>query len=378
MKNLLSFSLKNKFAVFFFTFVIVVSGIFSYINMPIDAFPDVTNTQVIIITQWQGRSAEEIEKFVTYPIEIAMNGVQKKTGVRSTTLFGLSVLVIGFEDGVDNNFARQQINNALMGVSMPSPEVEPEIQPPYGPTGEIFRYTLDSPNKNSRQLKEIQDWIVDRNLRSIPGVADIVSFGGEVKTYEISVNPKLLAGYNITPLDVFDAVKKSNINVGGDVINKNNQAYVVRGIGLLGSAKDIENILIDNINGTPVYVKLVATVSESALPKLGQVGRGTNNDAVEGIVVMRKGENPSEVIGKLNDKVEELNTKILPNDVKLKEFYNRQNLLDFCMETVTHNLMEGIILVTIFTSTPSSSGNISKKACFSLRLLNNLSIRFIV
>lgn len=346
MKTLLALSLKFKFAVFFFTAVIVVGGIFSFINTPIDAFPDVTNTQVTIITQWQGRSAEEIEKFVTAPLEISMNGVQKKTTVRSTTLFGLSVVVVMFDDGVDNNFARIQINNALQGLSLPD-GVEPEIQPPYGPTGEIFRYTLDSKSLNARKLKEIQDWVVDRNLRSVPGVADIVSFGGEVKTYEISVNPNLLQAYNITPLDVFQAVQKSNINVGGDVITKNNQAYVVRGIGLLAKISDIENILVENINGVPVYVKTVATVNESALPKLGQVGRGQNNDAVEGIVVMRKGEDPSAVIKSLNEKVEELNTKILPVDVNIKAFYNRQTLLDFCIETVSHNLMEGIVLVTL-------------------------------
>lgn len=346
MKTLLALSLKFKFAVFFFTAVIVVGGIFSFINTPIDAFPDVTNTQVTIITQWQGRSAEEIEKFVTAPLEISMNGVQKKTTVRSTTLFGLSVVVVMFDDGVDNNFARIQINNALQGLSLPD-DVEPEIQPPYGPTGEIFRYTLDSKSLNARKLKEIQDWVVDRNLRSVPGVADIVSFGGEVKTYEISVNPNLLQAYNITPLDVFQAVQKSNINVGGDVITKNNQAYVVRGIGLLAKISDIENILVENINGVPVYVKTVATINESALPKLGQVGRGQNNDAVEGIVVMRKGEDPSAVIKSLNEKVEELNTKILPVDVNIKTFYNRQTLLDFCIETVSHNLMEGIVLVTL-------------------------------
>ncbi|MBB6005094.1 efflux RND transporter permease subunit [Arcicella rosea] len=346
MKTLLALSLKFKFAVFFFTAVIVVGGIFSFINTPIDAFPDVTNTQVTIITQWQGRSAEEIEKFVTAPLEISMNGVQKKTTVRSTTLFGLSVVVVMFDDGVDNNFARIQINNALQGLSLPD-DVEPEIQPPYGPTGEIFRYTLDSKSLNARKLKEIQDWVVDRNLRSVPGVADIVSFGGEVKTYEISVNPNLLQAYNITPLDVFQAVQKSNINVGGDVITKNNQAYVVRGIGLLAKISDIENILVENINGVPVYVKTVATVNESALPKLGQVGRGQNNDAVEGIVVMRKGEDPSAVIKSLNEKVEELNTKILPVDVNIKAFYNRQTLLDFCIETVSHNLLEGIVLVTL-------------------------------
>lgn len=346
MKSILTFSLRYRFAVFFFTLVVVVGGIVSFIDTPIDAFPDVTNTQVTLITQWPGRSAEEIEKFVSIPIEVSMNGVQKKSYVRSTTLFGLSVVTVMFDDGVDNNFARQQINNALQGTDLPD-GVSPEIQPPYGPTGEIFRYSLDSKDKTVRELKTIQDWVIDRNFRRVPGVADIVSFGGEVKTYEVSVNPNQLGDYGITPLDVFKAIQNSNINVGGDVIAGGSQSFVVRGLGLLKSIADIQNILIDNRNGTPIYVRNVASVIESATPKLGQVGRDKNNDVVEGIVVMRKGENTTEVLKRLNEKVEELNTKILPSDVKIKEFYNRQNLLDFCIETVSHNIIEGIILVTI-------------------------------
>lgn len=345
MKRLLALSLRYRFAVFFFTVVVVIGGIVSFLNTPLDAFPDVTNTQVTLITQWPGRSAEEIEKFVTTPLEIALNPVQRKTTVRSTTLFGLSVVVVMFDDGVDNAFARMQINNALQGIDLPD-GVEPDIQPPYGPTGEILRYTLES-KKPTRDLKTLQDWVIERNLKSVPGVADVVSFGGEVKTFEISVNPNLLADYDITPLDVYQAVQKSNINVGGDVITKNNQAYVVRGIGLLTNIPQIENILVDNRNGTPIYVKNVARVCESALPRLGRAGRDANDDVVEGIVVMRKGENPSEVIKALTEKVQELNEKILPSDVQIKTFYNRQNLLDFCIETISHNITEGILLVTL-------------------------------
>jgi cobalt-zinc-cadmium resistance protein CzcA len=345
MKRLLALSLRYRFAVFFFTAVVVIGGIVSFLNTPLDAFPDVTNTQVTLITQWPGRSAEEIEKFVTTPLEIALNPVQRKTTVRSTTLFGLSVVVVMFDDGVDNAFARTQINNALQGIDLPD-GVEPDIQPPYGPTGEILRYTLES-KKPTRDLKTLQDWVIERNLKSVPGVADVVSFGGEVKTFEISVNPNLLADYDITPLDVYQAVQKSNINVGGDVITKNNQAYVVRGIGLLTNIPQIENILVDNRNGTPIYVKNVARVCESALPRLGRAGRDANDDVVEGIVVMRKGENPSEVIKALTEKVQELNEKILPADVQIKTFYNRQNLLDFCIETISHNIAEGILLVTL-------------------------------
>ena len=346
IQGVIAFSLKNKGFIFLMTIGIIIMGVVSYRNTPIEAFPDVTNTEITIITQWPGRSAEEMEKFVTVPIEIALNPVQKKASVRSTTLFGLSVVKVIFDDGVDDAFARPQVNNLLREVDLPD-GITPDVQPPYGPTGEIFRYTLDSPTKSVRELKTLQDWVVERNLKAVPGVADVNSFGGEVKDYEISVNPGKLQDFQLTPLDLYNAVQKSNINVGGDVINQGQQNFVVRGIGLLNNIDDIRNTVIKNVNGVPITVKDVAQVAESALPRLGQVGRGLQDDKLEGIVVMRKGENPSEVIARLQDKVKELNEKILPPDVKMVTFYDRQQLIDFSTETVIHNLLEGVLLVTV-------------------------------
>ncbi|MGI4874850.1 MAG: efflux RND transporter permease subunit [Janthinobacterium lividum] len=346
IQGIIAFSLKNKGFIFLLTLAAIIAGVVSYRNTPIEAFPDVTNTEITIITQWPGRSAEEIEKFVTAPIEIALNPVQKKTSVRSTTLFGLSVVKVIFDDGVDDAFARVQVNNLLAGADLPE-GAEPEVQPPYGPTGEIYRYTLASKTKSTRELKTIQDWVIERNLKAVPGVADVNSFGGEVKSYEISVNPSKLQDFSLTPLDLYTAVQRSNINVGGDVINEGQQNYVVRGVGLLNNISDINNTVIKTVNNAPILVKDVAQVSESALPRLGRVGRGTNDDMVEGIVVMRKGENPSEVIKLLQAKVELLNDKILPPDVKISTFYDRQQLIDFSTETVIHNLTEGMIFVTV-------------------------------
>ena len=346
IQGIIAFSLKNKGFIFLLTLVVVVMGVVSYRNTPIEAFPDVTNTEITIITQWPGRSAEEMEKFVTVPIEIALNPVQKKASVRSTTLFGLSVVKVIFDDGVDDAFARPQVNNLLREVDLPD-GITPDVQPPYGPTGEIYRYTLESKTKTVRELKTLQDWVIERNLKAVPGVADVNSFGGEVKSYEISVNPGKLQDFSLTPLDLYNAVQRSNINVGGDVINQGQQNYVVRGIGLLNNIGDITNTVIKNVNGVPILVRDVARVTESALPRLGKVGRGFEDDKLEGIVVMRKGENPSEVIARLHDKVEELNGKILPPDVKMKTFYDRQQLIDFSTETVIHNLLEGIVLVTL-------------------------------
>jgi len=346
IRNIVAFSLKNKFFTFFWVAILMIAGVISFIKTPIEAFPDVTNTQIIIVTQWQGRSAEEVERFVSIPIEIAMSSVQNKTSVRSINMFGLSVVKVIFEDKVEDFFARQQINNQLRGIDFPE-GVEPDVQPPYGPTGEIFRYVLKSKKLNSRDLLTIQKWVVDRQLRSIPGVADITTFGGRDKIYEIQINPVLLSKYDITPLEVYQAVSKSNINVGGDVIEKNGQAYVVRGMGLLNKIEDIENIIVEDIKGVPILVKNVAGVVESDLPRVGQAGYNTNDDIIEGIVVMRKGENPSEILKGIRSKVDELNNGILPGDVHLETFYDRDNLVEYCTETVMHNLMEGIIFVTV-------------------------------
>ena len=343
--NIVAFSLKNKFFIFFCTAIAVIAGAVSFKHTPIDAFPDVTNTKVTIITQWPGRSAEEVEKFITIPVEIAMNPVQKKTDIRSTTLFGLSVINVMFEDRVDDFTARQQVYNLLNDADLPD-GVTPEVQPLYGPTGEIFRYTLRSDKRSVRELKTIQDWVIERNLRSVSGVADIVSFGGEVKTFEVSVNPHQLINYGITSLELYDAIAKSNINVGGDVITKSSQAYVVRGIGLINDLDELRNIVVKNINGTPILVKNLADVHESCLPRLGQVGRMDEDDVVQGIVVMRKGENPGEVIANLKDKIEDLNQNVLPKDVKIVAFYDREDLVNLAVKTVTHNLIEGILLVT--------------------------------
>lgn len=347
IKSIIAFSLKNKVFTFFLVAVLTIGGFFSYQSMAIDAFPDVTNTQITIISQWPGRSAEEVERLVTTPIEIAMQPLQKKLNVRSQTMFGLSVVKIIFDDDVDDPFARNQVNNLLRSVSLPD-GVQPDVQPPYGPTGEIYRYIITSNDRNSRDLQTLQNWVIDRNLRGVPGVADINTFGGETKTYNINLDPRALEKYKLTSAQVYDVVNGSNVNVGGDIIEKNNQAFVVRGLGLLNSVSDIENIIITTVEGNPVLVKNVARVSIGSLPRFGQAGYDNkNDDVVVGIVVMRKGENPSEVLKRLKAKVEELNTKILPKDVKIEGIYDRQNLIDYCTHTISHNLVEGIVLVTV-------------------------------
>src|ERR1043166_3229383 len=347
VKNIITFSLKNKLFTFFMTGGLAVIGVYCFIKTPIVAFPDFTNTQIRIITRWPGRSAQEVERFVTIPVEITMNSVQRKINLRSQSMFGLSVVTLVFEDNVDDSYARQQITALLSNVELPG-GAEEELTPPTGPTDEIFRYTLHSKMKTPTELRTIQDWIIDRNLRTVPGVADVVAFGGPVKTYEVSVNPDLLVQYNLSALDVYDAVSKSNVNIGGDVIEKSSQAFVVRGIGLLKNIDDIKSIIIKDINGTPVLVGNVAEVYESINPRLGMVARGHNDpDVVEGIVLMRKGIDPGPVLKALEQKVKDLDDKILPSDVDMQTVYDRQNLINFCLHTVFHNVLEGIFLVTL-------------------------------
>jgi cobalt-zinc-cadmium resistance protein CzcA len=345
IKNIIHFSLRHRYFVFFLTFIIGIIGFISYQNTPIETFPDVTNTQVIIITQWPGRSAEEVEKFVTIPLETVLNSVQKKINLRTTSSFGLSYVRLIFDDDIDDAFARQQIMSRITNVDLPE-GLKPEVQPPYGPTGEVYRYTLKSKIRNIRELYTIQDWVIDRQFKSVAGVADVNSFGGEERSFEISVNPNLLLKYGLTSIDVYNAVAKSNINVGGDIIEKNGQAYVVRGIGLLNNIDEINNIIVTKLNRVPILVKNLATVKEAGKPRLGIVSKDTVADVIEGIVVMRKGENAEQVLKNIHAKVEELNNSILPKDVKLVPFYDRTTLMDYATETVIHNLIEGIILVT--------------------------------
>ncbi|HWD88925.1 MAG TPA: CusA/CzcA family heavy metal efflux RND transporter [Mucilaginibacter sp.] len=346
IKAVLAFSLKNRYFIFFVTALMAAGGYISFKNISIDAFPDVTNTSVTIISQWPGRSADEVERFVTRPIEIAMNPTEKKTSIRSSSLFGLSVVKVTFDDDVDYAFARLQINNHIGDANLPD-GVNPSIEPPYGPTGEIYRFTLASNKRSVRDLKTIEDWVVEREIKAVPGVADVNSFGGEVKTYQITVDPQKALQYGVSALGLYDAVSKSNVNVGGDMIEQSGQAYVVRGIGLLNDINEIKNVVINNVKGTPVYVKTIAEVTESSLPRLGQVGRDRDPDVIEGIVVMRKGENPSEVIKALKVKLHDLNTNILPDDVKIVPFYDREDLVNFATHTVLHNMFEGIIFVTV-------------------------------
>lgn len=345
VQNVVTFSLRNTTFILFAVFALLFSGIYALRHTAIEAFPDVTNTRARIITQWPGRSAEEMEKLVTLPISKEVNSIPRKSNVRSISLFGLSVVTVQFEDGVDDFYAQQYVSNKLGGVDLPE-DAESSIEPPSGATGEIFRYVIKS-DLPIKEITAIQDWVVERELLGVPGVADVVSFGGEEKIYEIKINPTELKNYDLSPLDIYEAVSKSNVNVGGDVIQQGDQAYVVRGVGLLDKLDDIGNITIKLNGSTPVLIKNVADVVISGKPRLGQVGFNTDSDLVEGIVIMLRGENPSAVIEDLKAKIEELNTRTLPKGVKIETVVDRTKLVDNTVHTVSKNLIEGILLVSL-------------------------------
>jgi len=345
VQNIVTFSLRNTTLVLFLVMLLLFSGVYALFHTPIEAFPDVTNTRARIITQWPGRSAEEMEKLVTLPISKEMNSIPRKANIRSISLFGLSVVTVQFEDGVDDFYAQQYVSNKLGGVDLPE-GADADIEPPSGATGEIFRYVI----KSDLPLKEVtalQDWVIERELLSVPGVADVVSFGGEQKIYEIRINPTELKNFNLSPLDVYEAVSKSNINVGGDMIEQGDQAYVVRGVGLLDNIEDIGNITIKLNGSTPVLIKNVAEVKVSNKPRLGQVSFNQMDDVVEGIVIMLRGENPSAVIKSLKAKVEELNTRVLPEHTHIETVIDRTHLVNNTVFTVSKNLIEGILLVSL-------------------------------
>ncbi|WP_322969198.1 CusA/CzcA family heavy metal efflux RND transporter [Faecalibacter sp. LW9] len=345
VQAVVTFSLRNTTFVLFASLALLFGGIYALKHTPIEAFPDVTNTRARIITQWPGRSAEEMEKLVTLPISKVMNSIPHKSNIRSISLFGLSVVTVQFEDGVDDFYAQQYVSNKLSGVDLPQ-GADASIEPPSGATGEIFRYVIKS-DLPIKEVTAIQDWVIERELLSVPGVADVVSFGGEEKTYEIKINPTELKNYDLSPLDVYEAVSKSNINVGGDVIQQGDQAYVVRGVGLLDKIQDIGNITVKLNGSTPILIKNVAEVVVSSKPRLGQVGYNEHDDLVEGIVIMLRGENPSEVIGNLKQKIEELNERTLPDNVKIETVVDRTQLVDNTVKTVAKNIVEGILLVSL-------------------------------
>jgi heavy metal efflux system protein len=346
MKRLIQYALTQPLIIGLGTLIFIVAGIFAFKNLPVEAFPDVTDTQVTIIALYQGRAAEEVEKQVTLPIEIAVSGLPGSVRVFSHTQFGLSFTVITYDDKVDVITARQQVNERLRGIDLP-PGVEANIAPNSTPVGEVMRFTLKGDGMNTTELRTLQDWVVERSLRQVPGVADVVTTGGSIKQYEVQPDLDKLRAYKLSFQNLLDALGRGNANVGGSYITNGAQQYAIRGLGLLQSVDDIGQIVLSSRGGTPILIRDVAKVNIGAVPKRGVVGQDDFDDVVTGIVIMRKGENPSEVLKGVKEKISQLNDRGLPAGVKIVPFYDRTWLMDKTLTTVFRNLVEGAVLVSI-------------------------------
>ncbi|HEX9657545.1 MAG TPA: efflux RND transporter permease subunit [Bacteroidota bacterium] len=346
INRLIEFALNQRLLITAMTILIGAIGIYSLNNIPIDAFPDVTNIQVQVLAEAPGFSPVEVEKLVTFPIEVAMNGLPRLTEVRSISKYGLAVVTVVFEDEVDIYFARQLVLERLQKAkeALPPSVPDPEMGPIASGMGEIFQYFLESDSLDIMGLRSIQDWIIKPQLRTVPGVTEVNSFGGLVKQYHIIVDPAKLLSYNITLDEVFEAVEKNNSVVGGNYIEHASEQYIIRGIGLANTELDFENIILKNEHGTPIYVKNVARVTIGPEIRQGAVVMQGRGEVSAAIVMMLRGENSQKVIQRVKDKVEEIN-KTLPQHVKIHPYYDQTDLVQKTITTVRTNLIEGGLLV---------------------------------
>ncbi|HEY4184940.1 MAG TPA: CusA/CzcA family heavy metal efflux RND transporter [Polyangia bacterium] len=346
LDKLIDFAVQRRALTLVLTAAFAVFGVFTFGKLKIEAFPDVTNVQVMVITLFPGQAAEEIEKRVTIPVERALNGVPRVLVQRSITSFGLSQVVLTFEDDVDIYWARQQVAERLPEADVPD-GVEPHLGPNDTPVGQIYQYTLESNHHSPSELRSWQDWVVSKTLMRTPGVADVVSFGGFQKEYHVLCDMNRLRNNGLTLKDLMDAVASSNAATSGGYVSSGESEFVIRGRGYLQSMKDIEKTVVRVTNGTPILIRNVAQVVESYTPRRGAVGRGAEMDSIEGTVLLRRGENPKDVLNELHAAIDRVNRDVLPAGMKIVPFYDRTHLVDTTLHTVSHNMLEGVALVSI-------------------------------
>src|SRR5580698_8692229 len=340
------FALQQRFLVLMLVLFIAIGGAVSFQRMPVDAYPDLAPPMVEVITQWPGHAAEEIERLVTVPTEVEMNGVPKMAVMRSISLYGLSDVIMTFDEGTDDYFARQVVFQRLSEVTYPT-GVTPTLAPLSSPSGLVYRYVLQSPDRTPQQLKTYEDWVIEREYKQIPGVADDSGFGGTVMQYQVLLDPARLYGYHITVPTILSQLGVNNSNAGGGFFSQGGQFDYVRGIGLLRDTRDIGDVIIGSQNGVPVRVNDVGQVVMGNAPRLGQFGFNKNDDAVEGVIMMLRGEQTQNVLKGVEEKTKELNEHILPPDVKVRPYYDRSDLVQLTIDTVEHNMLLGMALVLI-------------------------------
>ncbi len=352
ISRLLHSALNHRILTLGLVLLLVALGIYSYAHLKIEAYPDVGDTEVVIITKFPGRAPEEVEQQITIPLERALNSVPRLLTRRSKTIFGLSVIDLTFEDGTDDYFARQQVNEKLKDADLPD-GVEPEMAPIWTPVAEIFRYEVEGNGRfTPMDLRTMQDWNIAPRILQVPGIVDVVTFGGPVKQFHILTSPAKLQRFNLVLQNVIDAVQSNNLNSGGSIIERGGQGFAVRGIGAIRDKRDIENIVVTSQNGVPIFIRDLASVEITPPTPSGILGytipaeKLDVNSGVQGLVVMRRGENPSEVLERLKDKLQEIGAT-LPEGVKIRTVIDRSTLVEQTLHTVSHTLFEGLSIVII-------------------------------
>jgi heavy metal efflux system protein len=357
MRTAVELALNNRFMVIALGVLLLAWGAISFHNLPVEAYPDVANNYVQVITQWPGRAAEEVEQQVTIPIEVQMNGIPHLQHLRSASLFGLSSVMLIFDDTSQNDWNRERVLGRLAQVTLTN-NLQPQIGADWSPVGQIFWYTLHStnPKYDLMELKSIQDWTLEKQFKSVPDVVDVVSFGGTTREYQVHLDPTKLVAYGLSLSQVEQQLGNNNVNAGGSFIEAGLQQINVRALGLFTSVNDIAQTVIRTQGGTPVRVRDIAAVSQAPKIRLGQIGKAIhradgkvidNGDVVEGIVLLRKGANADETLVAIHNKVKDLNENILPPGVKIVPFLDRSDLLHLTTHTVMHNLIEGVLLVSV-------------------------------
>ena len=348
--HIVQFALRQRFLVLMITLLIVVAGAESFRRMPVDAYPDLSPPMVELITQWPGHAAEEVERLATLPLELAMNGTPNLKVMRSISLYGLSDVRLTFDESTDPYFARNVVFQRLTDATLPA-GVTPSLAPLFSPSGLVYRYVIESPDRSPMELHTFEDWIIERAYRSVPGVADDSGFGGPTMQYQVLLDPVKLYNFHLPVLQVLNSLTANNSNTGGGFYSQGGQFYYVRGLGLVKNTDDIGEVVVGSSNGVPIRVKDIGHVVIGNAPRLGIFGfqdkSKLNNDAVEGVIIMRRGEQTQNVLEGVVKKTQELNTSILPPDVKVRPFYDRSDLVRVTTDTVEWNLLRGMVLVLL-------------------------------
>jgi len=344
--RIVQFALRQRMLVLLLVGFMAAGGIIAFLHMPVDAYPDLSPPMVDIITQWPGHASEEIERLVTVPTEVEMNGAPKMTVMRSISLYGLSEVILTFDEGTDDYFARQVVFQRLSEVTYPA-GVTPTLSPLASPSGLVYRYVLESPDRTPQELKTFDDWVIGREYKQVSGVADDSGFGGTVMQYQVVLDPAKLYAYHITVPTVIQQLSVNNSNAGGGFYSQGSQFNYVRGIGLIRDTSDIGNIVVGSQNGVPVLIRDIGEVVIGNAPRLGQFGFNKTDDAVEGVIMMRRGEQTQNVLKGVEEKTRQLNEQILPPDIKVRPYYDRSDLVHLTIDTVEHNMLLGMALVLL-------------------------------